>query len=166
MRRIKALAPSSAEAAKLLRSMRRTQAGIRLAYCYDALMLLGFFAAGFIGFSAPFIFVTLCALQFGAVAWAQHSGWSRRRADPTLFLPQQLFAISIALGMTLLVPQIGFQRKPTVRAAIKRPSAARRGSASSMGATRRASFAACRRSARARRRARPADRRCSTWRSE
>ena len=114
MRRIKALAPSSAEAAKLLRNMRRTQAGIRLAYCYDALMLLGFFAAGFIGFSAPFIFVTLCALQFGAVAWAQHSGWSRRRADPTLFLPQQLFAISIALGMTLLVPQIGFQPLATL----------------------------------------------------
>jgi len=64
------------------------------------------------------------------------------------------------------IAALRFLCKPTVRAAIKRPSAARRGSASSMGATRRASFAACRRSARARRRARPADRRCSTWRSE
>jgi diguanylate cyclase len=69
-------------------------------------MLLGFFAAGFIGFGAPVIFVTLCAVQFGAVAWAQHSDWIRKLSDPTLFLPQQLFAISIALGMTLLVPHI------------------------------------------------------------
>jgi diguanylate cyclase len=114
MRRNKALDPSSAKAAKLLRSMRRTQAGIGIAYGYDALMLLGFFAAGFIGFSAPFIFITLCAIQFGAVAWAQQSGWSRKLVDPTLFVPQQLFAISIALGMTLLVPQIGFQPLATL----------------------------------------------------
>jgi diguanylate cyclase (GGDEF)-like protein len=114
MRRINALNPSSVDAAKLLRSMRRTQAGIGLAYGYDALMLLGFFAAGFVDFSAPFIFATLCAVQFCVVALVQHSGWSRRLADPTLFLPQQLFAISIALGMTLLVPQIGFQPLATL----------------------------------------------------
>jgi diguanylate cyclase (GGDEF)-like protein len=114
MRRNELLGPLPNEAAKLLRSMRRTQAGIGLAYSYDAFMLLGFFAAGFIGFSAPLIFTTLCAIQFGAVAWAQHSGWSRRLDDPTLFLPQQLFAISIALGMTLLVPQIGFQPLATL----------------------------------------------------
>ncbi|HEY5330810.1 MAG TPA: hypothetical protein VIJ79_13060, partial [Acidobacteriaceae bacterium] len=94
--------------------MRRTQTGIGLAYGYDALMLFGFFAAGFVGVGVPVIFVALCVTQFGAVAWAQHSGWSRKHADPTLFLPQQLFAISIALGMTLLAPQIGFQPLATL----------------------------------------------------
>jgi diguanylate cyclase (GGDEF)-like protein len=114
MRRIKALDRSSLEGRKLFRSMRRTQTGIGLAYGYDALMLSGFCAAGFVGVEVPIIFVTLCAIQFGAVALAQHSGWSHRRADPTLFLPQQLFAISIALGMTLLAPQIGFQPLATL----------------------------------------------------
>jgi diguanylate cyclase (GGDEF)-like protein len=72
-------------------------------------MLFGFFFAGFVGLRVPVIFVALCASVFGAVGLAHLSGWSRKQADPTLFLPQQLFAISIALAVALMAPQIGFQ---------------------------------------------------------
>ena len=53
--------------------------------------------------------MALCSLFGAAIAWAHLSGWSRLRKDPTLFLPQQFFAISVALVMAVLAPQIGFQ---------------------------------------------------------
>jgi diguanylate cyclase (GGDEF)-like protein len=43
------------------------------------------------------------------VFWAHTSRWSLKRRDPTLFLPQQLYAIAVALGVALAAPQIGFQ---------------------------------------------------------
>ena len=103
-------------AGKLARSVWRTLIGIGLAYLYDAVVLFGFFVAGFVNLHVPVIFVVLCACLFGAVGWAHASGWSRKLPDPTLFLPQQLFAISIALAMALVAPQIGFQPIATLLA--------------------------------------------------
>ena len=103
-------------AQKLTRSVWRTQAGIALAYSYDAVVLFGFFFAGFVNLHVPIIFIMLRASLFGAVGWAHGSGWSRKLTDPTLFLPQQLFAISIALAMALIAPQIGFQPIATLLA--------------------------------------------------
>jgi diguanylate cyclase len=104
------------KADKLTRSVWRTLAGIGLAYSYDAAVLFGFFFAGFVSLTVPILFVILCASLFGAVGWAHGSGWSRRLSDRTLFLPQQLFAISIALTMALMAPQIGFQPMATLLA--------------------------------------------------
>ena len=100
---------------RFLENIKRTQAIIALAYAYDAAMLLGFSFAGYVGLTLPLLFVTLCFL-LGAVAWAHLSGWSHPRDDPNLFLPQQMFAISIALLMAVLAPQIGFQPIATLLA--------------------------------------------------
>ena len=104
-----ALSAAVAKPDRFLTGVKRTQAIIALAYAYDAAMVFGFFFAGYVNLAIPLIFVSLCSLFAAAVAWAHLSGWSRGRNDPTLFLPQQLFAISIALIMAVLAPQIGFQ---------------------------------------------------------
>ena len=54
-------------------------------------------------------FAALCAACIGAVFLAHASAWSLKQADPTLFLPQQVFAIVIALSVAALAPQIAFQ---------------------------------------------------------
>jgi diguanylate cyclase len=105
-----------AKHAKLAHSIKRTLITIALAYLYDAIMLIGFFLAGFVDIRIPIVFIGFCAALFGAVGWAHLSGWSRTLADPTLFLPQQLFAISIALAMAIMAPQIGFQPLATLLA--------------------------------------------------
>ena len=94
---------------RLNKGVRRTQYVICLSYCYDAAMLFGFYWAGYIDLRLPLLFAASCATCVGAVALAHVSSWSRKRPDPTLFLPQQLFAISIALLMAVLAPQIAFQ---------------------------------------------------------
>ena len=71
-------------------------------------MLFGFFLAGYVELAIPLVFVTLCSLSGAGRLGASERG-SRVRSDPTLFLPQQLFAISVALVMAVLAPQIGFQ---------------------------------------------------------
>ena len=101
---------------KLARSVWRTLAGIGLAYSYDAVVLFGFFLAGFVDIHVPIIFVLLCAGLFGSVGFAHVSGWSQGLRDPTLFLPQQLVAIAVALAMALIAPQIGFQPIATLLA--------------------------------------------------
>jgi diguanylate cyclase len=101
-------------AARLSRSIRLTQAGIAGAYFYDLLALSGFYWAGFIplpvllGVGAAVVLVTV------AVAFAHESGWSRRRKDPTLFLPQQLWTMATCLGALAAAPQIGFQPLATL----------------------------------------------------
>jgi hypothetical protein len=89
--------------------MRRIQIVVQLAYAYDALILFGFSFAGFVSLRIPLVFVAVSACQFGLVAVAHESGWSRRLAEPTIFLPQQLSAVAMALAVALLAPQIGFQ---------------------------------------------------------
>ena len=103
-------APESEQAKpdRFLKNVKRTQAIIALAYAYDAAMLFGFSFAGYVEWTIPLIFVALCSLCGAAIAWAHLSGWSRACKNPTLFLPQQFFAISVALIMALLAPQIGF----------------------------------------------------------
>jgi diguanylate cyclase (GGDEF)-like protein len=93
----------------LARNLGRTQYVIAISYGYDAAMLFGFYAAGYVGSDIPIIFTISCVMCMGVVASAHASGWSRRAADPTLFLPQQIFAITIALAMAALAPQIAFQ---------------------------------------------------------
>jgi diguanylate cyclase len=102
-------ADDAIRAEKLLRSIKRAQLTIALAYTYDSLILLGFWAAGFIDVQVPLIVGVLLALLVGIVNWAHRSGWSLKRTDPTLFLPQQLYAICVALGVAIAAPQIGFQ---------------------------------------------------------
>ena len=100
---------SQEQAARLLRSAKRTALIIAAAYLYDTLILFGFCAAGFVSIAVPIgVFVLLAALV-GAVALAHAAGWSLKRRDPTLFLPHQLYAIAVALGVALTAPQIGFQ---------------------------------------------------------
>ena len=91
------------------KNVRQTQYILGLSYSYDAAMLFGFYLAGYIDSTIPVTFVVLCAICVSAVALAHASAWSCRQADPTLFLPQQLFAISIALLMAVMAPQIAFQ---------------------------------------------------------
>jgi diguanylate cyclase len=102
------------KARRLLRSARRMTLIVASAYFYDTLLLFGFWAAGFIDIGVPIgVFLLLGALV-GAIDWAHASGWSSRRRDPTLFLPHQLFAIAIVLGVALLAPQIAFQPLATL----------------------------------------------------
>jgi diguanylate cyclase len=111
---VTSLGSETARPDKLLRSLRRTQIGIALSYLYDSLILFGFWAAGFVGLLVPItVFVVLAALV-GAVNLAHSSGWSRTRSDPTLFLPQQGYAIAVALCVALVAPQIGFQPLATL----------------------------------------------------
>jgi diguanylate cyclase (GGDEF)-like protein len=98
-----------AKARRLYRSVTRTQLTIGLAYLYDFAMLCGFYLAGYIEIRIPLIFLALIGALFGGVALAHRSGWSARRSDPTLFLPQQLATIAIALIIAMMAPQIGFQ---------------------------------------------------------
>ncbi|WP_158814761.1 GGDEF domain-containing protein [Methylocapsa sp. S129] len=109
MSQVKLQSDNGAEAARLLRSLKRTQITIAFAYLYDSLMLFGYSAVGFVDVRVPLTVIALFALLVGAVHWAHSSGWSHRQKDPTLFLPQQLYAISVALGVALVAPQIGFQ---------------------------------------------------------
>jgi hypothetical protein len=45
----------------------------------------------------------------GAVHLAHVTGWSIKRKDPTLFIAQNFFAISVALGTAIAAPQIAVQ---------------------------------------------------------
>jgi diguanylate cyclase len=96
-------------AARRLRSVKRAQGWIAAAYLYDSLVVLGFYRAGFVAAWAPLGVGAALALVTILVAWAHQSGWSRRLKDPTLFLPQQLYAIAVALGTAAAAPQIAFQ---------------------------------------------------------
>jgi diguanylate cyclase (GGDEF)-like protein len=103
------VAPSGARSAKLLLGMKRTQFAIAVAYLFDCLVLLGFHLSGFISLEVPVAVFVLLASMVGTVYLAHATRWSLKRKDPTLFLPQQLFAISVALGTAVAAPQIGFQ---------------------------------------------------------
>jgi diguanylate cyclase len=94
---------------KLLASMKRTQVVITLAYLYDTFVLFGFSAAGYLEPAVPFAVFALFAASSAVVLWAHASRRSLQLRDPTLFLPQQIYAIAVALGVALLAPQIGFQ---------------------------------------------------------
>jgi diguanylate cyclase len=100
---------TTSEEQRRSKGVRRTQYVIGLSYGYDAAMLFGFYCAGYIDIRLPLIFAALCGICVGSVFLAHASSWSRKQADPTLFLPQQLFAISIALAVAVLAPQIAFQ---------------------------------------------------------
>jgi diguanylate cyclase len=86
----------------------RSHVAISATYAYDLLILSGFYAAGYIGFWLLLITSSLSAMVCAAGFWAHLSGWSRRRKDPSLFLPQHVASIVIALGYALAAPQIGF----------------------------------------------------------
>jgi diguanylate cyclase len=92
-----------------MRSVRRAQVGIAAAYLYDSLVVFGFYRAGFVAAWAPLGVAAALALLTLTVALAHESGWSRQLKDPTLFLPQQLWAITVALGTAAAAPQIAFQ---------------------------------------------------------
>jgi diguanylate cyclase len=87
----------------------RTQIRIALAYSYDCLMLFGFAAAGYISLQLPIAILASLTFLVVIVNVAHASGWSRKQQDPTLFLPQQFYAICVALSVAVIAPQIGFQ---------------------------------------------------------
>ena len=105
-----AIPPLSPEkAARLLASAKRTALIIASAYLYDTLILFGYWAAGFVPLAVPIVVFILLSALVGVVALAHATRWSLTRRDPTLFLPHQLYAIAVALGVALFAPQIGFQ---------------------------------------------------------
>jgi diguanylate cyclase (GGDEF)-like protein len=91
------------------RNLARTQIIISLAYLYDSLILFGFSAAGYISIWLPIAILAALSFLVAIVNLAHGIGWSRTQPDPTLFLPQQLYAICVALSVAILAPQIGFQ---------------------------------------------------------
>lgn len=101
--------PDNGRTERLLRSAGRAQLIIGAAYLYDSLILFGYWAAGYVGLGVPIVVLVLLAALLGAVRLAHASGWSRAQSDPTLFLPQQLYAIAVVLGVAAAAPQIGFQ---------------------------------------------------------
>jgi diguanylate cyclase len=101
--------PDDARGDRLLASMRRTQVVIALAYLYDIFVLLGFSAAGYLEPAVPFAVFVLLATSSALILWAHVSRRSLTMRDPTMFLPQQIYAIAVALGVALVAPQIGFQ---------------------------------------------------------
>jgi diguanylate cyclase len=102
------------EGEKLTRSIRRAQLAIALAYAYDVLILFGFCAAGYIQIVIPLYVSAALALLVLGVNLLQRSERCRRLKDPTLFLPQQLYAIAVALGVAVAAPQIAFQPLATL----------------------------------------------------
>src|SRR5450631_709522 len=94
---------------KLSRSILLAQVGIGTAYLYDSLVLFGFSWAGFLPIHIAVAISAALAFLTAVVAGAHWSGWSRTRKDRTLFLPQQLYAIGVALMAAIVAPQIGFQ---------------------------------------------------------
>jgi diguanylate cyclase (GGDEF)-like protein len=96
-------------AARLLHSAKRAALVIAAAYAYDCLILFGYSAAGYVDVRVAIGVSILFAALVGAVMWAHASRWSLTRRDPTLFLPQQIYTIVVALGVALVAPQIGFQ---------------------------------------------------------
>jgi diguanylate cyclase len=99
---------------RLVRGIRRTQSAIAAAYAYDVLILFGFYAAGYVDLSVPVCVSAALAVLLLAVDLGQRSGRSRNLKDPTVFLPQQLYAIGVALGVALAAPQIAFQPLATL----------------------------------------------------
>jgi diguanylate cyclase (GGDEF)-like protein len=94
---------------RLSRSIWLAQVGIGTAYLYDSLILFGFSWAGFLPLRIAVAISAALAFLTAVVAGTHWSGWSRRRKDRTLFLPQQLYAIGVALMAAIVAPQIGFQ---------------------------------------------------------
>ena len=114
-RAVETLSPDE-QKARLLSSLMRTQLVIASAYLYDSLLLFGYWAAGYIDLRVAVAVVGLLAGLVATVRIAHLSGWSLKRRDPTLFLPQQLFAIGVVLVVAAVAPAIGFQLFATLLA--------------------------------------------------
>jgi diguanylate cyclase (GGDEF)-like protein len=106
---VEAQSAAGDKASRLLQSAKRTALIIAAAYFYDSLLLFGYSAAGFLDWRVAIAAFLALAALVGAVFVAHLTGWSLTRRDPTLFLPHQLCAIVIALGVAFAAPQIGFQ---------------------------------------------------------
>jgi diguanylate cyclase len=94
---------------KLIAAMKRIQLALAIAYAYDCVVLVGFYFAGFVGLEIPVIVFAALGSMVGAVHLAHVTGWSIKRKDPTLFIAQNFFAISVALGTAIAAPQIAVQ---------------------------------------------------------
>ena len=75
---------------------------------FDGLILAGFHAAGYVQAWTPLAYAAGCAIVFGAVTWAHHTGRSQRCKDQTLYLPQTLVSLLSPFVVGLTAPQIGF----------------------------------------------------------
>ncbi|RKP44465.1 sensor domain-containing diguanylate cyclase [Pararobbsia silviterrae] len=105
---------ASDKTARLLANARQTTVGIAASYVYDCAILFGFSAAGFIDIEVPLVVSVLMAAIIGLVSLAHLTRWSLTRRDPTLFLPHQIFAALVCLGVVVAAPQIGFQPLSTL----------------------------------------------------
>ena len=94
---------------RLLANLKRGQLTVLVVYIYDTLVLFGFYLAGFVDIIVPVVVCGLLALSLAVVNLAHAKRWSLDLADPSMFLPQQLYAIFVALGVAAAAPQIGFQ---------------------------------------------------------
>jgi diguanylate cyclase len=105
---------ADARTERLLKSAKHTQIFLAATCVYDCAILFGDWAAGFVDILVPAVTFLLLGLLIGAIRWAHVSRWSLTRRDPSLFLPHQLSAIAVALGIAIAAPQIGFQPLATL----------------------------------------------------
>jgi diguanylate cyclase (GGDEF)-like protein len=87
---------------------------IAAAYTYDAVVLFGYYAAGYVDIRIPIAYLLLFAGHLVGVRCAIATRWNQRLSDPTLFLPVHLYAIAGQLGLIVAAPQIGFQPLATL----------------------------------------------------
>ena len=110
------LAPGSDRAQRLQAATKRMQVFIALTYLCDAIILFGYCAAGYVDIRFPIAASFLFAGHVAGVSLALATGWNLKLRDPTLFLPQQLYAIAVELTLILAAPQVGFQPLATLLA--------------------------------------------------
>ena len=95
--------------ARLRRSLRRTNAWIVGVYAYETFLLIGFWAIGLISSRITLTFALAALVMPIVMTWAHLTGRSARFKDPTLFVPQYMVAIVMALCLAFVAPQIAFQ---------------------------------------------------------
>ena len=91
------------------RRTRVTQIVIATAYAFDSAILLGYSWLGLVDVRVPLAAVAALALIVVAAQMLLHQPRIRKLSDPTLFLPQYVAATSVALGVAIAAPQIGYQ---------------------------------------------------------
>lgn len=78
-------------------------------YGHEMLTLTGFWAAGYVTAQLLMIVVALVAAAMAVSGLLLYSGKGLSRADPGLFLPQQMFGMALCFGLILAAPQICIQ---------------------------------------------------------
>jgi diguanylate cyclase len=92
-----------------VRRTHATQMVIAAAYGFDSAILLGYCRLGLVDVRVSLAAIASLALLVATAQLALRWPAIRQLRDPTLFLPQQMAATTVALGVALAAPQIGYQ---------------------------------------------------------